>query len=614
MIKDDYFLKFEDRTPPPPLPYSATRESLWQFLAVLALVIGAWYIWWRWTGSLNPDAMWFAVPLAIAETCAYIGMLLFVFNLWKDDPIRIETPPAVLGDVAPDHPEHDRPISVDVMFATYDEDPELVRLGIQDAKRMTYPHPIDIRIHILDDGRRPEMRRVTEEEGANYISRTTNEGFKAGNLRHAMEETHGDFLVICDADTRPFPTLLEHTLGYFRDPKMAWVQTPQWFYDLPEGEPLPDKLAQKFGEKGEKIGHGVEKVIGPVVVGHDPFVNDPKMFYDIIQRRRNWANASFCCGAGSIHRREAVMEAALRSFGANVEKRTWAVEETVTVSSKERELSPELMQAIQTEAAATEVLTPYKFHVSEDIYTSIVLHSDRERGWKSKMHPIVESKMLSPQDLLTWTVQRFKYAGGSLDILVHDNPLFRKGLTLPQRLMYATTFYSYLAPLWNVIFLFAPILYLLTGISPVSAYSSEFFLHLIPFLVTLELAMMVGAWGIDGYPAKASYLAFFPLGLKAIWTIMRGEKVTFKVTPKTRQSGNFLSLVRPQISVIVLTLAGTIWAVGALVIGGTNHSPSGVVANILWGLNNCIAMWGIIAAAIWRPAESSGASEEAKTA
>jgi cellulose synthase (UDP-forming) len=607
---DDYFLKFENRVPPAPLPYSALRESLWQFLAIIALVIGGWYIWWRWTGSLNHDAMWFAIPLVLAETFAFFGMILFVFNLWKDEPIKLETPPALLSDVAPGHPEGDRKIAVDVMFATYNEDPELVRLGIQDAKRMTYPHPVDIRIHILDDGRRDEMRAVTEQEGVNYITRTTNEGFKAGNLRNAMELTDGDFLVICDADTRPFPTLLEHTLGYFRDPKMAWVQTPQWFYDLPEGERLTAKLARHFGEKGSKWGQRIERAFGPVTFGADPFVSDPKMFYDVIQRRRNSANASFCCGAGSIHRREAVMEAALRSFGAKVENRTFAAEEVITVSSKEREISSDLMEAIRTQAATTELLTPYRFHVSEDIYTSIVLHSDRERGWKSKMHPIVESKMLSPQDLLTWTVQRYKYAGGSLDILVHDNPLFRPGLTFQQRMMYATTFYSYLAPIWNVVFLFGPIVYLLTGISPVAAYSKDFFLHLIPFLVTLELAMMVGTWGISGYDAKANYLSFFPLGLRAIWAVARGQKISFPVTSKTRQSGNFLTLVRPQIAVVALTLLGAIWAIGALILGDTPHSVSGVVANILWGLNNCLAMAGIIGAALWVPHND----EESETA
>ena len=598
---DDYFLKYEDRTPEPPLPYSATRELLWQFLATLALVVGGWYIWWRWTGSLNTDAMWFAIPLVFAETCAFFGMILFVFNLWKDDPIEIAAPPATLADIAPNHPDGARPLSVDVMFATYNEDPELVRLGIIDAKAITYPHPIEIRIHILDDGRRDDMRAVAEAEGANYIARATNEGFKAGNLRHAMEQTSGDLMIICDADTRPFPTILENTLGYFKDPKMAWVQTPQWFYDLPDGQALPDVLQRRLGTTGAKIGRCVETVAGPVQTGTDPFVSDPKMFYDIIQRRRNWANASFCCGAGSIHRREAVMEAALRSFGAKVETRAHATEEIITVTSKERDIAPDLMEAIRTEAAATEILTPYRFHVSEDIYTSIVLHSDRERGWKSKMHPIVESKMLSPQDLLTWTVQRYKYAGGSLDILVNDNPLFRRGLTFSQRVMYATTFYSYLAPIWNMIFLIAPIVYLFTGISPVSAYSADFFWHLIPFLVTLELAMMTGTWGVSGHAAKSSYLSFFPLGLRAIWAVMRGQQISFKVTPKVRQSGNFLGLVKPQIAIVTLTGLAAVWAIGALYIGTSQHSATGVVSNVLWGFNNCLAMAGIIAAALWVP-------------
>ncbi len=598
---ENYFHKFEDRVPPPPLPYSAAREILWQFLATVALVVGAWYIWWRWTDSLNPDAMWFAIPLVLAETFAYGGMILFVFNLWKDDPVKIETPPKTLADVAPDHPEGERKLTVDVMFATYDEEPELVRLGILDAKKISYPHDIDVQIHVLDDGRRDDMKTVALEEGINYIARTTNEGFKAGNLRHAMEQTHGDFIVICDADTRPFPTILENTLGYFRDPKMAWVQTPQWFYDLPEGQSLDRSLEGRFGKLGGMFGRVLQRLIGPVKVGDDPFVNDPKMFYDIIQRRRNWANASFCCGAGSIHRREAVMEAALRSFGAKVIDRTHAAEEVITVSSKERDVAPELMDAIRTQAATNELLTPYRFHVSEDIFTSIVLHSDKARGWKSKMHPIVESKMLSPQDLLTWTIQRYKYAGGSLDILVNDNPLFRPGLTFSQRLMYGTTFYSYLAPIWNVIFLIAPVIYLLTGISPVSAYSAEFFLHLIPFLVTLELAIMVGTWGLSGYAAKASYLSFFPVGLRAIWAVARGSKISFPVTPKVRQSGSFLRLVRPQIGVIVMTVIAAIWGLGALFFGSTPHSASGVIANLLWGLNNCVAVSGIIGAALWLP-------------
>jgi cellulose synthase (UDP-forming) len=52
-----YFRRFEHRRPPQPLPANPWIESLWQFFATAALVLGAWYIWWRWTGSLNWNAL-----------------------------------------------------------------------------------------------------------------------------------------------------------------------------------------------------------------------------------------------------------------------------------------------------------------------------------------------------------------------------------------------------------------------------------------------------------------------------------------------------------------------------------------------------------------------------
>src|SRR6185312_4229595 len=173
---------------------------------------------------------------------------------------------------------------------------ELVRLSIADAKRIRRPHGLDLRIHVLDDGRRPAMRQVAAEEGVNYLTRASNVGFKAGNLRHGMEHTTGDFILILDADTRPFPSILERTLGYFRDPGVAFVQTPQWFYDIPEGRRLPDALGRWLGALGARAGQLIERLIGPVRIGEDPFANDPKLFYDVILRRRNWANAAFCCG------------------------------------------------------------------------------------------------------------------------------------------------------------------------------------------------------------------------------------------------------------------------------------------------------------------------------
>ena len=112
-------------------------------------------------------------------------------------------------------------------------------------------------------------------------------------------------------------------------------------------------------------------------------------------------------------------------------------------------------------------------------------------------------------------------------------------------------------------FLLAPIVYLLTGIAPVSAYSFDFFKHAVPFLAVNELALIVGLWGIAPTTGRAMYLAFFPIAMRAFWIVLRGEKIKFPVTPKDRQDGRFLHLVRPQLALIVLSLLALAYGAGA---------------------------------------------------
>ncbi len=597
----DYFTAFENRKPPPPLQTNTWIHALGQIFLINALVFGAWYLHWRWTASLNFEALWFSVPLVLAETGAYIGLVLFAFNIWRVKDVPQKPAPSCITQCVRDGEALPRSISVDVYFPSYDEDPSLVRLSLLDAKSISYPHPIDIRIHILDDGNRSSMRELAEEMGCNYITRDNNVGFKAGNLRNAMEQTTGDFIVICDADTRPFSTILENTLGYFTDPDVAWVQTPQWFFDLPEGQMLEDVWGRRLGRPGRAMAAAITKVFGEIRVGEDPFVNDPKMFYDVIQRRRNWANASFCCGAGSIHRREATMQAALRTYGIDIVNNANKRGKSLRLLTGESFADPAVMKHITTQTMLDTEFTPYKFHVSEDIYTSIELHSDLGREWKSVMHAQVESKMLSPQDLLTWTTQRFKYAGGTLDIALNDHFLWRKGLSWQQRMMYASTVWSYFGCLWNVVFLFSPIIYLFLAVAPVAAFSQEFYKHIFPFLVATELGMLFSVWGIPMTKSKYSYLAFFPVNLRALWTVLRGRKISFPVTPKTRQDGVHLNLVWPQISVLALTTAGIIYAWWGYLSGMTAYGFDGLFLNTFWGLVNMAAMMTMVGAAMWKP-------------
>ena len=173
--------------------------------------------------------------------------------------------------------------------------------------------------------------------------------------------------------------------------------------------------------------------------------------------------------------------------------------------------------------------------------------------------------------------------------------------------MYATTFYSYLDALWNVVFLTAPVIYLLSGIAPVDAYSIDFFKHILPFLIMTEIAAMVGTWGIPGYKSKASYLAFFPVNLRALWTVLRREKIKFRVTPKDRQEGNFFHIVLPQFTILVLNLGALVFAAVLLALGSDRYTLGGLIANGFWAMNNVFAMSGIVAAAFWRPAAESPA-------
>lgn len=602
-----YFEKYKNRQPPAPLPHRRALEWTFRVLAVAMLLLGLRYLTWRWLHSLNSDALWFAIPLVLAETGAFVGLALFVFNLWKVADTPPQPAPASLGDCSDLHGSDDRPLAVDVYIATYNEDPELVRLSIRDARALRYPHPLELNIYVLDDGRRAAMREIAEAEGVHYLSRSNNIGYKAGNLRNALEHTGGDFLVICDADTRLFPSFLENTLGYFRDPRVAWVQTPQWFYDLPEGETLQQWAGRHFGRVGAGLGKAVERLSGRWTIGADPFCNDPTMFYDVLMRRRNWANASFCCGAASVHRREAVMEAALRAWSGQVErdlaKRLTAVRK---LTGERRGTLDALVESHVRGAVALDTeLTPYKFHVSEDIFTSIVLHSDRERGWKSVLHPRIEARMLSPQDLLAWTVQRFKYAGGSLDIAVHENPIFRPGLRLPQRLMYAATFWSYLGGVWNIVFLLAPVVFMLSGVTPVRAYGEDFYAHLLPFLLCAETAMALGTWGVGALKSRAWYIAFFPINLRALWTVLRGQRIHFPTTPKDRQAGTFGHLVRPQIAVVLLTLMATLYGAWQYLQGAAGMTLEALLINGGWGLFNVYALSGMIRSAYWQPPDEA---------
>jgi len=129
----------------------------------------------------------------------------------------------------------------------------------------------------------------------------------------------------------------------------------------------------------------------------------------------------------------------------------------------------------------------------------------------------------------------------------------------------------------------------------------EFYVHILPFLLMTELSFMMGCWGLAGYSSKATYLAFFPNHLRAIWAVVKGKTISFPVTPKDRQEGTYLRLVIPQLIIIILTIIGICYSWWQVSGGQVRFSIDGVLLNTFWGLNNILALLGIVYAALWKP-------------
>ncbi len=114
--------------------------------------------------------------------------------------------------------------------------------------------------------------------------------------------------------------------------------------------------------------------------------------------------------------------------------------------------------------------------------------------------------------------QRLRWAQGTLQVLLRENPLTVAGLSLAQRLMYFATMWSYLSGFAAVVYIGAPIVYMLLGTSPVQSFGGEFFARLLPFLVVNQLLFVVVGWGVKTWRGQQYSLALFPLWVRACTT------------------------------------------------------------------------------------------------
>ncbi|KRE91029.1 glycosyltransferase family 2 protein [Arthrobacter sp. Soil764] len=632
-----------------------------RLVVVLTVLTGLNYIAWRWMASLNWEAWWIALPLVVAETYSLIDVMLFGMTVWK---LKIRK-----GAPAPPHDA-----TVDVFITTYNEDLDMVLTTALAAQKIRHPHST----WILDDGARPELKALAEQHGLGYVTRSGDwtkdlpRHAKAGNLNNALMVTHGEFLLILDADQIPEPDILEKTLGYFNNRRVALVQTPQYFSNVPADDPLGSQAP---------------------------------LFYGPIQQGKDGWNAAFFCGSNAILRREALMQLGLVGYVKETEKsirRALAASRAAIkqarksadmdsplvaevldeVEAATREAQEEVdagrplsevtyrvrrrvdaavqtlvqadvaaLQADLEEIAAMElahvgesgvpvvaddavqrmaardwsplgalesvqavldaltverndeaqpVMPLATISVTEDMATAMRMHA---MGWESVYHHEILAYGLAPEDIATMLTQRLRWAQGTIQVLLRENPLVQKGLKLGQRLMYLATMWTYLSGFAAVIYFAAPIIYLLLGILPVSSLSWDFFIRFIPFMVVNQLLFAVAGRGIPTWRGQQYSLALFPTWIKACTTAARnvwfGRPLGFAVTPKARQSGGpSWSLIRPQIVVSVLLAVAAV--VGIIRLATGLAEPLGTLVNVVWVVFDLVVMSILVRAVLYK--------------
>lgn len=234
-------------------------------LVISLLCLELAYLAWRLFFTFNQQHIIYSTLFFIADVIIGADAIGFALSLWG---LRKENEPVPV------------PLSnnkVDVWITTYNESIDILRRTVYHCVQMDFPHTT----YVLDDGNRPEVKELALSLGAKYIFREQNTNAKAGNMNNALKYTDGDFIAIFDADFIPQRNFLTELLGYFNDPKMALVQTPQQYYNLNSFQ----HRRRRFGKE---------------------FWNEQITFFELVLSGRNHWNAASWIGTNAILRRAAV--------------------------------------------------------------------------------------------------------------------------------------------------------------------------------------------------------------------------------------------------------------------------------------------------------------------
>jgi cellulose synthase (UDP-forming) len=319
--------------------------------------------------------------------------------------------------------------TVDIFIPTYDESEDIVRMTVTAACQMQYPKE-KYRVYILDDGATHAKRR-NKESGDGAWQRHY-------RLRELAKEL-GAHYITRETNHKAKAGNINHALQHTNGDLILILDCDQ----VPTSDILRNTVGQFLLDPKMFLVQTPhffinETPVNNVITGISNRPDESEMFYRKIQPAMNFWNSAFFCGSAAVLRRKFVME-----VGGI---------------------------AIKT--------------ITEDCETSLILHA---HGYNSSYinKPMVCG--LSPETPTDYLTQHSRWAKGMLQVLMHYNPLFMRGLSLPQRLAYFASSYSWLFGFARYIFFLAPSAFLILGLNVYSANWRE----MVDFTIPYSLSILV---------------------------------------------------------------------------------------------------------------------------
>jgi len=272
---------------------------------------------------------------------------------------------------------------------------------------------------------------------------------------------------------------------------------------------------------------------------------ESELFYGIIQDTNDLWNATFFCGSCAVLRRTGLAEVG---------------------------------------GIACETVT-------EDAHTSLRL---QKLGWNTAYINLPQAAGLATETMADHVKQRVRWARGMAQILRVDNPLFARGLTFPQRLCYLNAMLHFLYALPRLIFLTAPILYLVFGKLNIPGYWLAILAFAVPHLV---IANIINS-RIQGHKRYSFWNEIYEtvlspyILLPTLFALISPKFGKFNVTAKGQNvdEDSFDSvLARPFLWLVGLNLLALCMAVPRYLYWDAGHAGT-VAMNVLWTVFNLVVL------------------------